>query len=341
MSTHANEPIDAVIIWVDGNDPKWRKEKDHWSEKEKYSSCSNMEWNRGEIRYRDWELLPFWFRGIEYFAPWINKIHFVTWGHLPNFLNTNHPRLHIVNHEDYIPHEYLPTFNSHTIELNLHRIEGLSEQFVFFNDDMFISAPTEGMDFFRNGLPCDSAIINPIPMTRGIEHADINNVAIINDQFLKKDVIKHNWRKWYNIKYGQYIIRNFIFSPWHHFIGFYEQHLANAYLKTTYNTVWEREFDELDVTCKCKFRNRDNVSQSLIKYWQFAEGRFVPRRMNMGRMYMYGMNNNYDEVCNAVRFGNNKMICVNEYITDDYALRKKQLISAFEQILPQKSSFEK
>ena len=121
--------IDFVLLWVDGNDPAWRKEK------AKYSPESALA--DAEERYRDWGLLPFLFRGMEKFAPWFRKIHFVTWGHLPEWLNTENEKLHIVRHEDYLPKEALPLFNSSALEIGLHRIPGLSDKFVYFNDDTF------------------------------------------------------------------------------------------------------------------------------------------------------------------------------------------------------------
>ena len=81
--------------------------------------------------------LQYWFRGVGKFAPWVNRIHFITYGHLPPWLNVDHPKINIVRHTDYIPKKYLPTFNSHVIELNIHRIEGLANCFVYFNDDTF------------------------------------------------------------------------------------------------------------------------------------------------------------------------------------------------------------
>ena len=142
--------IDFVIAWVDGSDPNWQKEKQkHLAEFLKDESVVDQ----GDYRYRDWDLLQYWFRSVEKYAPWVRKVHFVTCGQIPIWLNVNHPKLHIVNHEDYIPQEYLPTFNSHTIELNMHRIDGLSEQFVYFNDDMYITQRVAPTDFFMNGLP--------------------------------------------------------------------------------------------------------------------------------------------------------------------------------------------
>ena len=70
--------IDFVITWVDGNDPAWI------AERKKYNSKSG---DKSDTRFRDWELLKYWFRGVEKYAPWVRKIHFVTWGHYPSWLN--------------------------------------------------------------------------------------------------------------------------------------------------------------------------------------------------------------------------------------------------------------
>src|SRR5699024_12042624 len=92
------DKIDFVILWVDRNDPEWQKEK------QKYE---NNKGDKKEIRYRDWDNLQYWFRGVEKFAPWVNKIHFVTWGHLPKWLDTEHPKINIINHKDFLSKENL------------------------------------------------------------------------------------------------------------------------------------------------------------------------------------------------------------------------------------------
>ena len=127
--------IDFVIPWVDGSNLEWCKQKNEYS--------PSQETDCGENRYRDMGLLRYWFRAVETYAPWVNKVHFITWGHLPQWLNTDCKKLNIVNHKDYIPEKYLPVFSSHPIELNIHRIKGLSEQFVYFNDDMFLNGRVE------------------------------------------------------------------------------------------------------------------------------------------------------------------------------------------------------
>lgn len=120
--------MDFVLTWVDNHDEAWL------SDYRKYRKEGQS--GTHAARFRDWENLRYWFRGVEQFAPWVDKIYFVTYGHLPSWLNTDHPKLKVVGHQDFIPSKYLPTFNSRTIELNLHRIHGLSSDFVYFNDDI-------------------------------------------------------------------------------------------------------------------------------------------------------------------------------------------------------------
>ena len=99
--------IDFVITWVDMDDPKWKKTFAKYS-----GGIDNSNNSFSEARFRDHGFLKYWFRGIEKFAPWVRKIHFVTCGQKPEWLDENNPKLHLVNHEDFIPHQFLPCFNS-------------------------------------------------------------------------------------------------------------------------------------------------------------------------------------------------------------------------------------
>ena len=87
--------IDFVVLWVDGNDPEWR------AEKAKYQGAVTGDSNSVN-RFRDWGLMPYWFRAVEKFTPWVHKIHFVTCGHVPEFLNLDHPKLSHVSHSDFL-----------------------------------------------------------------------------------------------------------------------------------------------------------------------------------------------------------------------------------------------
>lgn len=332
------DEIDFVIIWVDGSDPEWL------AEKAKYAPPSDTD-SRPE-RYRDWNLLPYWFRGVEKFAPWVRKIHFVTWGHIPKWLNTDHPKLNIVRHEDYIPEKYLPTFSSHTIELNLHRIEGLSENFVYFNDDTFITAPVSKEIFFKNDLPCDSAVLNvhcyapdlPIQMIA------INDAGIINAHYNIKDTIKSSRSKWLNPLYGKYLMRTIplMFCP--RFPGFYQPHLPSSLKRSVIEDIWKAEPEVLDRTCSNKFRSMYDVNQWLFREWQLAGNRFIPRSTNVGTTF-YPDRDGKDEFIRAAEYiskKKKKLICINDCQLSDeeFAEYSRILADGFIKSLPDKSDFE-
>ncbi len=332
------QTIDFVIIWVDGNDPEWQKERS------KYKENGGGEDNRS-VRFRDTETLKYWFRAVENYAPWVNKIYFVTWGHVPSWLNTENPKLKVVNHKDFIPAEYLPTFSSHVIELNLHRIKGLSEQFVYFNDDMFIINPVKKTDFFKKGLPCDSAILSPAIMEDkfGIGNVELNNMGIINTHFDKNQIISSNKLKWYSPKYEmKHLLKNILLKPWNSFTSFYEFHVCSKFLKSTFEEVWEKEFDALNTVCLHRFRDLklDN-NQWLMRDWQLVSGRFVPDSTKFGRLYTL---DNDSRITPMICDKGTKAICLNdsdELTDEEFNSLKKRMQRAFEHKLPEKSSFEK
>lgn len=332
---NADQKIDFVLIWVDGNDKKWQ------AEKAKYDT--SVTYGDSDVRFRDWENLQYWFRGVEKFAPWVNKIHFVTWGHLPKWLNTSNPKLNIVNHHDYIPEKYLPTFNSHTIELNLHRIKGLSEQFVYFNDDMFVTNYVQPTDFFKNGKPRDTFALDTIFFGKGsagfFNGADLE---IINTDFPDKHkIFRRDFKKWYNPHNGfKSLIRTTLLLPWPYFSGFYYPHISSNFLKSTFEEVWEKEYDVLDQTCNDKFRQKTNVNQWLFKYWQLASGNYEVISYKTGMCY-HIKEKNFAEACNAVRNGKYKITCINDTDnTMNFEEKKQKVLDSFHQLLPEKSSFE-
>lgn len=149
--------IDFVVTWVDGSDPDWMEQKTKYSEQIGGTPRGN-----GKCRYRNWECFKYWFRAVEKYAPWVHNVYLVTWGHVPEWLNIECPKLKIINHTDFMPADYLPTFNCNPLELNLHRIPGLSELFVYFNDDVLLNRPCEPTDFFINGKPLLTAVAYPM-----------------------------------------------------------------------------------------------------------------------------------------------------------------------------------
>lgn len=339
------EKVDFIITWVDGNDPVWQ------AEKAKYQAPTAGDTRN--VRYREWDILRYWFRSIETFAPWVNKIYFVTCGHLPAWLNTEHPKLVIVNHKDYIPEKWLPTFSSRPIDMNFHRIESLSEHFVYFNDDMYLLQPTTVEDFFHDGLPMDAAMEEPV-YSSGRDHngnnlsnksmytASFYNTAVINRHFKKRDCIRQNRGKWYTTKYGKWLFNNLLLSRWPYFIGLRNAHLPYSYLKSTYSKVWELEGEILSSACEHKFRAPNDVNHVVFSFWQIAEGNFYPRRDSVGKLLsIRNSEERNQEIYDAITHQSSKFFCINDqYSGDDFEGVKEKLKAAFESVFPEKSSFE-
>ncbi len=325
--------IDFVIPWVDGSDPEWQQ------------LVSGYATNglADPSRYRDWELLKYWFRSVEAYAPWVHRIHFITCGQIPAWLNTDHLKLHLVDHKDYIPEEYLPTFSSHTIELNLHRIEDLAEHFVYFNDDMFLNGPISPEDFFQDGLPRDSAILEPFqPDIPGdvYMHTCCNVMAVINRHFSKKNVLSGSAAKWLSPLYGRDLLKNIWFWPTGHFSSFHQFHVPTAMLKSTFEEVWNQEPQILHNTCLHKFRSAADVNQYLIQYWNLCSGKFQPRRTDFGMCY--GVERENATLIQDLKIHSHKVICANDHPgVNSFETAKAALVEAFEMAFPKKSSFER
>ncbi|MCU6770366.1 Capsular polysaccharide phosphotransferase SacB [uncultured Bacteroides sp.] len=327
------EKIDIVILWVDGNDPNWQKDFLH------YAKLNNMGDKRVSC-FRDWGTLKYWFRGIEKFAPWVNKIHFVTYGHYPEWLNLNCPKLNFVKHSDFIPAKYLPTFNANTIELNIHRIKGLSEKFIYFNDDLFLIREIKPDRFFKKGKVADSLTFNALS-GGGIGHIILNDIEMINKHFNKKDFLKKQWRKWLNPIYGKDLLRTIFLSPWPHFTGFIDPHFPTGFYKSTFSRVWDIEPDRLDKTCCCHFRNETNVNQYLMRYWQLVEGNFTPINVFKDSIYI-GMNNRsvIPEIKKAFDNKDISILVLNDDCITDFEFIRDEIMSMFKNILPDKCQFE-
>jgi len=149
------ERIDAVITWVDGNDPEFIRSKNKY-----------LKSNKGEKGIQDFGLLDTRFVNIgelKYCIKlirknlrFINKIFVLTNGQKPDFIDDRFLvkyNLVLVDHETVLGERYknfLPVFNSQSIEAMLARIPGLSERFLYFNDDVFIAREMRKEDFFSH-----------------------------------------------------------------------------------------------------------------------------------------------------------------------------------------------
>lgn len=327
-------PIDIVIPWVDGDDPAWR------AERAQYRPTSRVD--NSDARFREWGLFQYWFRSIELYAPWVRTVHLVTWGHLPPWLNTNHPKLHIVNHKDYIPAEYLPTFSSHAIELNMHRIPGLAEHFIYFNDDVYLNHPTRPEDFFVNGLPVDTAVMGQVTNSDTfsfLPYIQLNMLGCINQTFPKREILRRHKAKWFSPQYGKLLLNNLYLIPGKNWSGIRNFHTCVPFCKTTLEEVWVAFPQELDRACRNRFRSREDVNQYLFRYWRLMKGEFFPTRPN-SRYLTLGVDSAGD-IERALSSVSYKVVCVNDDPMDgDPAQEQRKMSEIFRQKFPQPSEFE-
>ncbi|MEU0577651.1 stealth family protein [Streptomyces griseoincarnatus] len=180
-------PVDAVYTWVDGNDPAWQQRKAQ-AKGEVYhaESASDARFiSRDELRYS--------VRSLHLFAPWIRNIYVVTDDQVPAWMREDVPGIRIATHREIFRNpEDLPTFNSHSIESQLHHIQGLAEHFLYFNDDMFIGRPVAPHAFFTpNGTARYFPSRNRIPQgpvaetDSPVDAACKNNRALLKERFGK------------------------------------------------------------------------------------------------------------------------------------------------------------
>lgn len=376
MSQSKTPKIDFVITWVDGSDEGWLAKKRAFAEGqdfiEKPSSTKKQtfaenqplfekqpfiekpRFDSSDLRFRnDFDFLKYWFRGVEKFAPWVNRIFFITAGHLPDWLNLQHPKLKIIRHSDFIPQEFLPTFNSHTIENNLYRITELSENFVYFNDDFYLLRRTRPEDFFKEGqyqgktqlLPraffSENILINN-PCRDIFPYIQMNNMALVNQDYDKRSFYKLHKIKAYNIKYGIFNLRNFLLQPWREFSLIYDPHCAIAYKKSTFQAVWQKHNKELTEASLRRFRSDRDVSHLVFYYTQLLDGKFIPRSANFSHHTMLNKDEKQNlQIIRMIESQKYHVLCINDGEVKNPVKTKAALTAAFDKILPEESTFEK
>ena len=330
-----NLDIDFVLPWVDGSEQNWIESFNKYAPKDKQKSL-----DFSAERYRDYGLLKYWFRGVEKFAPYVRKVHFITNGQVPEWLNLSTPKLHFVKHSDYIPSDCLPVFSANPIEMYMHKIEGLSEHFVYFNDDFFLTAPTSPEFFFKDGLPCDYAISNiQIPVRSVMRNTVMNDLTEINRFFDKTTYIKKSPFKYLNPKYGKMNLRTLVCLLWKETTGFQNFHLAQSYLKSTLEEAWENCPSILNETMHSRFRSENDVNQWLFRYWQLCKGDFYPINPQKDRKY-FELDMDIEEICDAIKNQKYKEVILNDAECKDFDKQMQSIADAFESILPEKSGFE-
>jgi hypothetical protein len=182
-------PIDIVYTWVDGDDPVWRARRDRHLDHIDMSARHTE--SASDARYQTRDELRYSLRSVEKYADFVRRIYIVTDRQRPDWLVDDNDRIRVVDHTEIFPSdEFLPTFNSHAIESTLHRIDGLSEHYLYMNDDFFFGRRVNPNSFFMgNGIAyhfLSRALIprgDVAPQTKPVDAAAINGRALIEETF--------------------------------------------------------------------------------------------------------------------------------------------------------------
>lgn len=307
--------IDLVYLWVCGSDPVWVAKRDSCIGKPIEGSsihCAGRYNDNGELRYS--------LRSVEKYAPWVHRIFIVTDNQVPDWLDTSHPRIRMVDHRDILPKECLPCFNSSVLEHFFHRIPDLSEHFLYANDDMMLHRPVTPSTFFADdGLPIVRLKLRLFWKQRVWIKTHLQGRSLSNYQ----QKIHH--------------VAQLVESRFGKYYGSNAHHNIDAYLRSDYQHTREMFDFAIRPTLAHHVRSADDIQRSLYTFVARAEGRahvrFVTKktsfRLLIERPQLYKRFWHY----------NPTFFCMedSEYAHDE----DRQRAHAFmERLFPDKSQFE-
>jgi hypothetical protein len=294
--------MDAVITYVNGLDPVWQKE---------YASAVGMD-TFLDKRFRDWGTLKYLLRGIQTCMPFVRNVFLIVSGdtQVPQWADT--ANLHVVRHSDIIPQQFLPVFNSTAIEMFMHRIEGLDEEFLYFNDDFFPVMPFSEHDFFTDGKPS----VHPA-----------RQLLVLGNEF--RNVVRRSCnlaREALGMESS-----SFYYRP---------QHTVAPMLRSQNEELYSR-MEEKILSSITPLRQNYNYNQYIYTDYVLLKGLTVDRKISNKHFSLAVAG--IDKIVRFIDNPDRKMVCINDVkiSASKYATYREQLLAAFKRRFPVKSRFEK
>lgn len=342
------DKIDFVLPWVDNNDIAWQEEK------EKYASDSASHDKENNTRYRDTNTLRYVLRSIEQHCPWYHKIYLITTGHYPDWIDINHPKIELITHNDiFLDKSDLPVFNVNAIEMNLVNIKGLSEKFVYLNDDTVIWKHLETDRFFKNNKSVDFFYHGWIPRGRVYRALRSNDVwvdAILNNiHFINREasMSKMNDSQYFHHSYGvKQKISNFLYKVFYKKVFWiHHWHHPQPYMKRHIEQVRDVFNKEMKETSKHRFKLNTDITQYLYRYWHLMTGDFEPYNYKDGLVAKISSLKYLQSIITDINQNETvNFVCFNDQMSDISQDEFNQVIVVLEKYLsdtfPQKASFE-
>jgi hypothetical protein len=324
-SNAISQPIDLVYTWVDGDDPAWIEKRDQHQDTDTSShsvdaNCTHRYINRDELKYA--------LRSVETYAAFIRHIYIVTDNQCPPWLDTNQPGVTLVDHKDIFKDEScLPTFNSHAIESQLHHIKGLSEHYIYCNDDFLFLNFTEPGDYYlRNG---HGKVFNSNKVFIPLAETDTNNSAIDNAAINGQRILASEFGIWCRSKL---------------------KHAPYPQRKSIIEEIENKYPDVFRATMASRFRSITDLSvaSSLAQHYGYYAGFSVASTISYNYLStsdkLFWAKAKYIVNRGSARMP--KCFCIND--TGHHGTREEgkltgdqAIVDLMEQLLPFKSRFEK
>lgn len=267
--------VDYVVPMVFHDDPLWQA--DFMKAGGRYDEGNLMEF----VRYRSWGTEELLIRCVRRFMPFVRTIYIILARESQRKEWMDMEGVRVVYHREFIPKRFLPTYNSRCIEMFLKDIPGISDLFLYGNDDMFPVAPLTEEDFFIDGKPCLHHAPKPLPDSPNNFHiAALNGLNFIAGQFGKhydKELLKGG-------------------------------HSITPMVKRTWERLWEEHGAEIEASIT-PFRETCNFNQWLCPWWHHFSGDYVDSHPK--RKYT-GTRKSVEDVVSALTKDGVQIVCVND-----------------------------
>ncbi len=292
--------MDIVITYVCGEDPQWQDDY-----------ARTLDVPPIEKRYRDMGTLKYLLRGIEKYMPSVERVFLAVSrdSQVPGWVNRE--EVHVVRHDEFIPGEYLPTFNSTAIEMFLHRIPSLGERFLYFNDDFFPVGPISEDDCFPGGRPrtgFSTILFSPTDYLKRCRNSDALSRKILG------------------------------LSPSPLFVR--PQHNCSPMLRSVNGKVFEMAREDI-LSSITTVRSPRNINQYLFLDYMLHSGIAIRQRQK-AKFFSLGFRKAEDVASFILDSGGVSLLCLNDakMPPEKYLRSRDVLLEAFQRKFPQKSRFE-
>ena len=313
------DPVDVVYTWVDGSDPEWQRRRDAALREAGQTPLHDLAAN--DSRYTSHDELRYSLRSLEMYAPWVRQVFLVTDDQVPCWLDVDHPRLSVVHHRDLFGSRgRLPTFNSHAIESQLHHLDGLTENYLYLNDDVFFGRPVEP-DLFVHGNGLAKVFFSSVKVGPGPARA--TDLPITSAAKNNRDLLME--------KFGRTTLHKL-------------QHAPYSLRRSVMHELEEVFPDAFEVTASAAFRSPSDVSVSaaLGLAYAYLVGKAVPGRLR----YLYAdiaQADTPDRLAVLLARRDHDVFCLNDHDSSGLTTgRQLDVVAGFlERYFPLRSSFER